>query len=468
MTIPSHCSVLIIGAGPAGLFCAERLHRAGVRGVVVIDRGTAMTRRVCPESSLCTCHICDVLEGEGGAGSFSDGKITLSLTRGTHGQELFQPDDERLLTEIEKTILNHVPKGVHYEGRDSAALDTGRRQGGLVFDPYPLLHVGSDGIRAFGANFARALSAAGVTILTGVEATELLVDRGAVTGAVLRRRRDGQPVTISTRTICMAAGLAGTTWAEQQLSSLGVTLETGSADIGIRLETGAGALAPFIDAFYDFKASIVSGAGLNVRSFCVNGDGFVVNEYHQELGIRGVNGHSFLDRRSGLSNLAILATVDTTFTADPKQYVRSTAAALNAGAEGYPPRQTLAEFAPAWTLAAPVGVQPSNPKTRPAPLAALLPDALRAAFEDYIRALSTALPPVLAADSVLYGPEIKYYTYQVPISRNWESVDVPGLFVLGNAAGYTASLSAAALSGIIAGRAIAARAADPPARGSRP
>jgi uncharacterized FAD-dependent dehydrogenase len=171
-----------------------------------------------------------------------------------------------------------------------------------------------------------------------------------------------------------------------------------------------------------------------------------------------VNGHSFLDRRSGRSNLAILATIDDRFTTDPKAYVRGLAVAVNAGAAAYPVRQTLDGFLGDRAAAGPpLGVVPTNPKTRLGRLDRLLPAPLRGAFAGYIRALGRVLPPVLAADTTLYAPEIKYYNYRVPIDfGTWASTDIGGLFVVGNAAGYTASLSAAALSGIIAGRAIAA------------
>jgi uncharacterized FAD-dependent dehydrogenase len=256
----------------------------------------------------------------------------------------------------------------------------------------------------------------------------------------------------------MAGGLMGTTWFEGQLRAAGANLAAGPADIGIRLETSAKALAPFIGEFYDFKVSHTSPTGLDVRSFCVNGNGFVVNEYHRPLGIRGVNGHSFLNHHSGLSNLAILATVDEAFAPDPKAFVRQVARAVNMGAGGYPVRQTLAGFMPDRATAQPWGIAASNPKTRPGRLDQMLPSILYEAFASYIRALGEVLPPVLAPDTVIYAPEIKYYNYRVPVDRRtWESSDIPGLFVVGNAAGYTASFSAAALTGMIAGQAVAQR-----------
>lgn len=106
--------------------------------------------------------------------------------------------------------------------------------------------------------------------------------------------------------------------------------------------------------------------------------------------------------------------------------------------------------------APPAGVTVTNPKTRPGRLQDVLPADLLGAFLSYLDALGRVEPRVLAADAVLYAPEIKYYAYRVPVSPDWQSTDISGLYVIGNAAGYTASLSAAALSGIIAADAITA------------
>lgn len=450
-----HHDVLIIGSGPGGLFCADQVRDADT---VLLEQGSAMPRRVCPDSVWCDCRPCDVLEGEGGAGSFSDGKITLSATRGTHGAALFTPDQEQYLGTVEDAIRRFTPAVADYPPVDSLPLLPAGR-GGLTFESYPLIHAGSDGIRAFGQAYSAYLRQAGIDIRLGQQVTALLTDGGRIAGAVVWDRRSRSMYRILADQVVVGCGLAGAAWLEGELTRLGVQLATGPADFGIRLETTAVALDPFISRFYDFKVSH-RAAGLSLRSFCVNGNGFVTAEYHRDLQIRGVNGHSYLAARSGLSNLAIVATITQDHHADPKAYVRDTARAVNAAAAGYPIRQELGDLMPGAAAAA--GVRASNPKTRPGRLQDVLPADLLEAFTSYIRALGEILPPVLATDTLLYAPEIKYYAYRVPISsQTWESTEVTGLYVIGNAAGYTASLSAAALSGIIAGHAITGRARPP-------
>lgn len=443
--------VLIIGSGPAGLFCAGRLREAGVRNIQVIERGKAMRRRICPDSALCDCRPCDVLEGEGGAGSFSDGKITLSVTRGTHGKELFTPQQARLLDQIEQIIRQFAPAVADYPPVRALAALRGHEDTGLAFDSYPLIHLGSDGIRDFGKAYAAHLKQAGVQLAMKTQATRLLTSNGQVAGVVVRDRHTRTETVIHASCVVAACGLAGTVWLEDQLREAGVRLRTGPADFGIRLETTAGALGTFTGEFYDFKLARHTG-GIGLRSFCVNGNGFIAAEYHRDLGIRGVNGHSYLSRSSGQSNLAIVATISQEHHADPKAYVRQLAAAVNATAGGYPIRQHLADLLPGCQPSA--GIQVTNPKTRPGRLQDVLPAALLDAFCGYIKALGQVEPAVLAADGLLYAPEIKYYAYQVPVDPGWQSTDIAGLYVIGNAAGYTASLSAAALTGIIAADAI--------------
>lgn len=293
----------------------------------------------------------------------------------------------------------------------------------------------------------------------GTQATELLADDGQVAGVVLRDRHSRANTVIPASRVVAACGLAGAAWLEDQLRQAGVQLQTGPADFGIRLEITAAALSTFTGEFYDFKLARQAG-GIGLRSFCVNRDGFIAAEYHRGLGIRGVNGHSYLSRASGQSNLAVVATITQEHHADPKAYVRQLAASVNAAAGGYPIRQQLAELLPG--CQPPAGVQVTNPKTRPGRLQDVLPAALLDAFCGYIEALGQVEPAVLAADGLVYAPEIKYYAYQVPVDQTWQSTDIAGLYVTGNAAGYTASLSAAALTGIIAADAITASAPAAP------
>src|SRR5262249_2492242 len=190
--LPDTCQVLIIGSGPAGLFAADQLLQAGAGSVVLVEKGQPMTSRTCPEGPACDCRVCDVLDGEGVAGSFCDGKITLSGTRGTHGFDVFSDEQARLLSIVDSTVRRFVPDSVDYPPVTHLDALHGHDGTGLSFESYPLLHVGSDGVRAFGQRFAEDLRARGLTFLTGTEATQLCLRGDRITGAVLHQRRSRQ------------------------------------------------------------------------------------------------------------------------------------------------------------------------------------------------------------------------------------------------------------------------------------
>jgi uncharacterized FAD-dependent dehydrogenase len=248
--------------------------------------------------------------------------------------------------------------------------------GDLAFESYPLIHVGSDGVRAFGQAYAAHLRQAGVGIRLGQQATTLLTDYGRAVGAVVRDRRSRSEYRILADHVVVACGLA---------------------------------LEPFISRFYDFKISH-QAAGISLRSFCVNGNGHVTAEYHRSLGIRGVNGHSYLSASSGQSNLAIVATITEDHhrrrSRRPQGLRPRDRAIVNAAAGGYPIRQELRDLLPG-TLR-PAGVRASNPKTRPGRLQDVLPGDLLEAFTSYSPWSCSAPEPGRAVQRSRY---VAYLTY---------------------------------------------------------
>lgn len=429
--------VAIIGSGPAGLFCADRL--AGLCDLTVFETGPEIDYRTCKRTN-CECRICHVLEGEGGAGGLSDGKNTYSLTRGTQMEEIFRPEDEHWLKYIDFQTVKHAGPGVWYD--PVAAPPDCFDNSPLEFTSYSLRHVGSDGIRKFVKGFTTDLKKRGVKFRFNCQAE---VSRGSmliVADAVRKMEFD---------VVIIAAGLQGIPWVEKFMSDNGSPLRSGPAGFGIRLEVEASAVAELHREFYDYKLIFKTSSGIVVRSFCCNQRGSVINERHTDIDVVNVNGHSFLDptMRTQSSNLAIIAKMPNV--GDPQGFVRYLGTEINkeAGGSAY---QYLRSFIGLPDAAFDKSYM-TNPQAKEADIANVIRrinPSLYEAFRDFLISFIQVAPGVANSTSVVYAPEIKYYGRRVDVDENWNVKHIHGLYVVGSCSGYLDSFVAAALSGIVA------------------
>lgn len=460
---------LIIGAGPAGLFCAEELLRKGhpADEIMIVDSGSSMCERQCPQSPECDCEICDILEGVGGAGGFSDGKMTLSLGRGTQTEPIFQAEHESILDWIDQKMVEYGGEGKYYEPIEEYAKSDFHREVESVsfkFDTYRLRHLGSDGAQQMIFNQEMMLKAYGVKFRLNTPVRNLLWERNQdgdirIIGGITGIEGSTEVSVIPAGSVVIATGLQGEPWVRRQAERLGIDLLGGSAGIGIRLEASAENLSALFDTFYDFKMELETPIG-QLRSFCCNREGYIVNENHQKLMIRNVNGHSNLasDKKSNSSNFAIIAKVNGNRTGilSPQEWVCDVARGINSMADGMPVVQYAYDFISG--LGSEVDALDANPvRTNHQAVAGPnmtcnMPDDLSKSFSQFLVTLDKVLPHGLGEDAVVYGPEIKYYGYRFPVDGNWKSMDAENLYVVGNASGYLDSYVAAAVSGVIAAR----------------
>lgn len=314
---------IIVGAGPAGLFAALELVRAGKK-VVLLDKGSPIAARNCPiktgAAKACVhCNPCAVVCGWGGAGAHSDGKLTLTPEFGgnlerTVGRERLLD----LIAEVDRTFVRFGADSPVYEPDPLFAAGVIRkgRAAGLQVIPARIRHMGTDRARQVLESFYDELDAS-CDVRTRAEVERVLVKEGRVCGVQLK---DG--TRFEAPAVLLAPGREGAPWMERIASDLALAVDSLPVDIGVRVEIPDEIANDLTEQFYEVKAIFDAPTfDDRVRTFCMCPHGEVVTEYQSDSGLVIVNGHSNRDRKTGNTNFAIL--VSTEFTQpfrDPNGY----------------------------------------------------------------------------------------------------------------------------------------------------
>ncbi len=448
--------VVIIGAGPAGIFAAIELVRArpDLR-ILLLERGKPIDKRSCParQASCIGCATCAITTGWGGAGAFSDGKLTLSTEvggwlgeyTGTAALEQLIEDSDRIWLEFGATTVVHTP--------DPEATERLMRQATLAemrLVPMRIRHIGSDRSPAVLEAMHGYLTSAGVEIRTSTAVTRILAEEGRVRGVELA---DG--TTVSTEVVIAAPGREGADWLAAQARELGIGLVNNAVDIGVRVEVPAPVMEPLTDHLYEAKLIQMSHRfGDQVRTFCMNPYGAVTTESYGD--IVTVNGHSYAEKRTANTNFAVLVSQQFTHPFhEPITYGTSIARLANLLGEGILV-QRLGDLragrrSTAKRIAESV-VTPTMPSATPGDLSFVLPYRHLVDIFDFLDAMDTLAPGVAADGTLLYGIEVKFYSSRLELSPQLQT-KIAGLYAVGDGAGVTRGLVQSGSSGMVAARA---------------
>lgn len=469
--------VVIVGGGPAGIFAALTLAGSGLR-TALVEKGPDLSRRSCPMQSRrsgCTqCAPCALLCGWGGAGAYSDGKLTLTPAIGGKLQEYVGDQGlVDLIHDVDRTYLDFGANPTVYAPDDRVFRDLQRlaATADLILVPSRVRHLGTERCTEILRAMYQELENK-VDIMTRTEALEILVhehrapprkghdQRGAAIRdrAVAGIRLDGGRVLHARYVIC-GPGREGAKWFVSEVRRLGLSLTNNPVDVGVRVELPAVVMETFTDPLYEPKLVYYSPTfDDQVRTFCINPYGQVVAENSD--GLLTVNGHSFATRKTELTNFALL--VSKTFTEpfrEPIAYGRSIASLANMLGDGVIV-QRLGDLqagrrSTAKRLAKGM-VQPTLAQAVPGDLSLVLPYRHLRSILEMLEAMDKVMPGVASRHTLLYGVEVKFYSSRPELDRNLET-GISNFFAVGDGAGVTRGLVQASASGRLVARAILAR-----------
>ena len=311
-----HYDVVIVGAGPAGIFTAiEMLRRHTNKKIVIIEKGCPVEKRRCPKLKTKVCvnckPYCHITTGFSGAGAFSDGKLSLSCEVGGDlpllvGEELVQDT----IHYTDKIYLEFgAEEKVEGVGQEEKVKEIRKKaiQSGLKLVDCPIRHLGTEKAQSLYKGIESYLLENGVEILFGYACRDLLIQNGACTGVIVENvYKNGQTQMIQGEDIIVATGRKGADWLEKICSEHNIAHQPGTVDIGVRIEVRNEIMEEVNDVLYESKLIGYPKPFKNkVRTFCQNPGGFVSQEnYDNNLAV--VNGHSYKDIKSNNTNLAIL------------------------------------------------------------------------------------------------------------------------------------------------------------------
>ena len=443
--------VIIVGAGPGGIFSAYELKKQKPElSVAVFEAGNPLDKRRCPIDgenvrSCIHCPSCSIMSGFGGAGAFSDGKYNITNDFGGNLYEYIgRKQALDLMNYVDKINMSHGGEGCRLFSTAGTRFKKLCMQNKLMLLDASVRHLGTDINYVVLQNLYNELVSAGVEFFfrTPVESVE--AGDGSYTVIYDGGSADCENLIIS-------VGRSGSKWMEKVCADLNIKTRSSRVDLGVRVELPAVIFSHLTDELYESKIVYRTQKFEDpVRTFCMNPNGLVVNE--NTNGIVTVNGHSYADPalRTGNTNFALL--VSNKFTEPFKnsnEYGESIAKLSNMLGGGVllqrfgdlvnGRRSTEHRMEKCFTKA--------TLKATPGDLALVLPKRQLDDIIEMIYALDKIAPGTANDDTLLYGVEVKFYNSLIAVDGNLETA-VPGLYALGDGSGVTHSLSQAAASGV--------------------
>ncbi len=450
---------IIIGSGPAGMFASyELITKNSKLNILIIDKGKDINKRRCPmeKTFYCkNCKPCDIMCGVGGSGTFSDGTLNLRPDIGGDLSELTKDNQSAwdLVDYIDEIYLKFGAPGEVFGtcGEELYNLKKKSLEVGIKFVEIKQRHIGSDKSPEIIENFAGYLRNKGVEFLLETKVEDLIIENKTCKGVLTKRGE------IFGKSIIIAPGRVGAEWCDEVVKKHKIEAKFGPIDVGVRVEVPAIIMDSVIAVNRDPKFHIwTTEYGDFVRTFCTNHRGFVVKENYD--GFIGVNGHSLKDKESENTNFAFLVRIELTQPVENTiKYGRSIAKLATTIGGGKPiihrlgdlrrgRRSTEERLKRSMIKNTLTDVTPGN-------IAMALPHKILTNILEGLDKLNEVIPGVASDSTLLYAPEVKFYSIHIRVDENMETT-IKNLFAAGDGTGLSRDIINASATGVLAARGI--------------
>lgn len=456
--------VVIIGAGPAGIFTAlEMIKKGSKKRITIVEKGQSVEKRHCPKDKTKKCvnckPYCHITTGFSGAGAFSDGKLSLCYEVGGDLPQLIGEAKAQETIDYADSIYLEFGADTHIEGisntQEVKEIRMRAIQAGLKLVDCPIRHMGTEKAQEIYFAIEQYLLQNGVEIIFGYECYDIILEDGTCKGVHLKNYK-GDEMTIEADHTVIATGRRGADWLEKICAEYDIAHQPGTVDIGVRVEVRNEIIEKVNEVLYESKLIGYPQPYKNkVRTFCQNPGGFVSQEnYDNDLAV--VNGHSYKDLKSNNTNLAILVSHNFSYPFNqPIEYAKKVGELTNMLGAGHIMVQRFGDILDGkrtWEKElSQSNVKPTLPDAVAGDITAAMPYRAMVNIINFIKAVDHVVPGFASTETLLYSPELKFYSNRVKMDDKFNT-NVKGLHCLGDSSGWTRGLMMASVMGVLMGR----------------
>jgi len=450
--------VVIVGAGPAGLFAAyELIINNNKLKILLLDKGKNVENRFCPmnrdKTQCMNCNPCNILSGFGGAGTFSDGKLNFIPKLGKSDLFKYMSESEafKLIDDTEEIFTKFkMDSDVYPSNMDEAInIRTNVAKTGARLLLIKQKHLGSDKLPDYINDMVKFLEKKGVEILENADVSEIVKD-----GNKYKIDYNKNKIIISKKVI-VAPGRTGAKWIQELADKYKIPYLSQSIEIGVRVEVRKEILEEFCSVIYDPTIFIKTDTyGDEIRTFCTNPGGYVTKENY--YGYICVNGHALKDIKSNNSNFAFISKVNLTEpVTNTREYGESIARIANVLGDSKPIIQNLKDLKRGrrseWHRINKGFIEPTLKDCVAGDLALVLPYRIITNILEGLEKLDKIMPGVNNDETLLYGPEIKFFSNEISTNNKFK-LETEDIYFIGDGAGKAGNIVTAAATGLVAAR----------------